>query len=889
MSVVDSTAPAVRTADPKPASVGLRARAVQFAGSRTKLLQSMRRRARYTAKAAKRRELNPETARYAEFCNTKAIQDDLVCYESYYGAGMICNPYAIFRRLVDDPRYAHLRHVWIIDEQEERDFLEQEFSASSNVSFVLRSSDEYYLALATAKFLVQNVTFPAFFAKRPGQVYVNTWHSITVKTLGYDQPNGNVETRNMIRNLLMSDYICSPNRFMTGIFRGSFKLQGLYPGKMIETGHARNDVTAAASRQEVLRKLRRRGIEVDPDKKIVLYAPTWRGATVGTVVSPAEEFEEFRRRLGARIDLDEYQLLLKPHHLSYRAMTDEERAAASYIPRTVDTNELLGAVDILISDYSSIYFDFMVTDRPVLFYLTDHDAYEKERGVYFAPEDLPGPVTDSVEQLGDWITRIDEIGAESAEKYAETKAWACEFDDGQASGRIVDIIFDQQPSDRVLTDFVDPERKRILFYVSELGANGVTSAFLTLLRHLADEPYDITVAGLLGKSAESKQNWRLIGTGDYPGRVILHFGGMTLAKDEVRGIEYVRRYGLDGPLPRYRYKPERALRREFVRWFGDVNFDYVIDFSGYGAIWPSVFAQQEGGRKLVWQHNDLGKDLANRAKRGLARYRSNPVSVTGLKSAYEQFDQVVACGEAIMHINRERLNSPTIDPKYTFADNLIDADRVRTLVDEETLTELDGNWIVARDIRSLTGRRDMVLLPNDPPAPESGEPYVTFVTMGRLAPEKNHSALITAFAGFASRHPNSRLFIIGHGDLYGALARKINRLDLAGRVVITGNLQNPFGVIKHCDCFVLPSKYEGNVMVVPEVRILGIPVIMSDFGSVSSASIPGGQLIVGTEAAALEQGLEAFVAGEVPGDYEFDIDGKNRESLRQFTRLLRGV
>jgi CDP-glycerol glycerophosphotransferase (TagB/SpsB family) len=138
------------------------------------------------------------------------IQPDVVLYEAYAGKGLQCNPHAIFRHLLAQPDLAHLRHVWVLNDLSAHRARQAEFAGHPRVRFVQFRSDAYFQHLATARFLVNNVTFPFEFTKRPGQTYLNTWHGVPMKQLGYEVPSGAFYSRNVVRNFLNADYLPEP-------------------------------------------------------------------------------------------------------------------------------------------------------------------------------------------------------------------------------------------------------------------------------------------------------------------------------------------------------------------------------------------------------------------------------------------------------------------------------------------------------------------------------------------------------------------------------------------------------------------------------------------------------------------------------------------------------
>ena len=130
------------------------------------------------------------------------------------------------------------------------------------------------------------------------------------------------------------------------------------------------------------------------------------------------------------------------------------------------------------------------------------------------------------------------------------------------------------------------------------------------------------------------------------------------------------------------------------------------------------------------------------------------------------------------------------------------------------------------------------------------------------------------------------LYIIGDGMLRTRLRRLCDRLGLSDRVIFTGNLSNPFAIMRRCDCFVFPSRYEGQGLVVLEARILGLPILVSNFSVVEDVCVPDGQLVVGMEEDDLYEGLCAYFRGEVPRDYQFDVEKYNRKAYAEFEHLF---
>ncbi len=379
-------------------------------------------------------------SKYASYWKRLKIKENQVLYESFYGRGMLCNPRALFLALLEDPRAKNMKHIWVLDDLSNHQSLIDEYKNFSNVSFVQFQSDEYRKALCTSKYVINNSTFPTYYTKKEGQIYINTWHGIPLKTMGYDMPNGKTEVANTIRNFLQTDYLISASPALTEMYRTAYKLEGIYSGRIIEAGYPRLDLLFRSDRKEVITKLQHYGVKVDPNKKIILYAPTWRGTSYSNPSQDISSYLDFKKNLEQYIDTSRYQILVKVHQRIYE-LFKEDLMGTFFIPATIDANEAMPAADILVTDFSSIYFDYLATGCPILFYIPDLDDYREQRDMYKNVDQLPGPVTKSVSELAGFINNIDSTEAPFREVYAREQKWANIVTDGQVSHRIVDSIF----------------------------------------------------------------------------------------------------------------------------------------------------------------------------------------------------------------------------------------------------------------------------------------------------------------------------------------------------------------------------------------------------------------------------------------------------------------
>lgn len=821
----------------------------------------------------KTNEYKSRRTKFAIAYEQNEIKDNVIFYEAYMGRGMLCNPYTIFCFLIERKEGEHYEHVWSIEDFEDNKAILSEYEQYSNVRFVKRESDEYIEALTTAKYLINNSTFPTYFTKKEAQIYINTWHGIPLKTLGYDLPKGNIEVSNTLRNFMMTDYLLSSSSFLTDIYRISYKLDGIYEGTIIEEGYPRNDIFYHYKKQNILTKMKHCGVNIKDNRKIILYAPTWKGKDFGNPELDLDEYFRFIREVEEKVDTTKYQVLVKPHQVVYQAIKDSEQVTHQFIPAILDTNEVLSVVDILVSDYSSIFFDYLVSGRPVLFYVPDLNEYKEYRGIYFETDQLPGPASKDLAEVTTWINEIEEVQKTYCSQYEKIKQQYCSYDNGSVTKRVCDIIFmnKKKKEYHVISDFSN-EKKKVFLYVSDLRQNGITQSFLSLLNLIDYEKFDITVM-IMNSRLEDRIERAL--TLNKNVRVLYRNSTYNASLKEDIRKEIVLKIGIKGIIGKA-LMPKKMFDREYRRCFGECTFDYAIDFTGYSSFFAMFLLHFKGGKKYIWLHNDLKSDCYRtvNGKRTLER------TLKVVFSTYPYFDKLVACSKAVMELNQKSLGSMKINHKFTYVRNSLSYNRILESMEKAEFIKMNGEEYYCKKEVSAEGQCiEKTLIP----APKKEE--INFVTMARLSPEKNQENLIRAFAKLHEREKNTKLFILGDGPLKEDLEAIIRECKVEGSVILTGNLTYPFPLIKKCNCFILPSNYEGQPMVLLEARVLEIPMVISNFYTAKDSFIENGQYVIKTTVDGIYKGMVAFIEGNVP-NYHFEPLKYNQEVYKEFERLF---
>ena len=369
----------------------------------------------------------------------RKIDDRLVYFQTFSGRGYSDSPKAMYEYMLQAPEYSDYRFVWSFREPEKYAFLEN--GRTRLVKFRTREDN---IALRTAKYWISNYRMLDHQHPRREQIYVQCWHGTPLKRLGYDLEssdnvmNSGAEIRNKYRtDAKKFSYLLSPSPFCTEKFASAWNLvKTKQTHKIIEEGYPRNDRLINSTPEERSELRKQLGVN---DKKVILYAPTWRdnqhtsgeGYTYKTEVN----FDKLQKDLG-----DEYVILFRAHYLVANSFDFEKyngfvRDVSSYS----DINELYIAADILVTDYSSVFFDYANLRKPIIFYMYDLEQYANElRGFYISLEELPGPIVRDENALLEAVRACDEWTPNK--KYDDFCAKYNPKDDGHASERVLKRI-----------------------------------------------------------------------------------------------------------------------------------------------------------------------------------------------------------------------------------------------------------------------------------------------------------------------------------------------------------------------------------------------------------------------------------------------------------------
>jgi CDP-glycerol glycerophosphotransferase len=392
--------------------------------------------------------------RYEWLTRGVALEPYTILFESYGGRSYTCSPKALFEALCEDRRFDGWRFIWSFKEPEEKESKNEAASLlKTRATLVKRMSKEYLRACACATYWITNNRVPEFLRPKPGQTYVQCWHGTPLKRLGFDvavDARAALNTASELAERFAIDaekwtWLLSPSPYASEHLTSAFGRGASRQSLVIEEGYPRNDALVTTLRSpeafEAIQAVRRR-FGISPKKRVLLYAPTWRDdsyqAGVGYTQNVLLNFDALQRELGT-----DWVVLLRAHYYIANRLDVEQWQDFVYdVSRVEDVNDLYVASDALLTDYSSVFFDYANTTRPLLFYWPDLNHYEdKVRGFYFDPASLPGPKCRTSEEVATALGDIDNWNARYGHAYEAFRQEFCPKDDGNATKRVIERLF----------------------------------------------------------------------------------------------------------------------------------------------------------------------------------------------------------------------------------------------------------------------------------------------------------------------------------------------------------------------------------------------------------------------------------------------------------------
>lgn len=343
--------------------------------------------------------------------------ETLVLFVSFMGKGFNDSPKVIYDYIRSHQEYSQYHCVWAFEDP----------SLFPDLESITIDTLKYFKTALKAKYWVTNTNIERGLSfKKKNQIFLNTWHGVALKHIGNDCP-GRKDF-----NFKTVNYLVVSGKYDERVCKSAFKAT---EDIFLRCGMPRNERLWHSTEDERIEIRNKLGIS--QEKKVILYAPTWRDSKDGGKsyeIKPPIHFDKWKKQLG-----EEYIVLFRAHHQTTKVLgiiyDDFVRNASDY----PDVNDLLIASDILITDYSAIAFDFCILCKPIFCYAYDYDTYLAERGTYFEMDDVyPNKICKTEEVLLDSIKRL-----KKEEEYKKTKRFREQFIEygGNATSVCVRALF----------------------------------------------------------------------------------------------------------------------------------------------------------------------------------------------------------------------------------------------------------------------------------------------------------------------------------------------------------------------------------------------------------------------------------------------------------------
>lgn len=866
---------------------------------------------------------------YFAMLEKRKLRENQILAESMHGVTIDGNIARILEVLTTDDDFSeYVIYLGVGQKLLEQVELFKKSPASETISWsrikpVLINSREYFEVLATSKYLINDTSFVHSFIKREGQVYLNTWHGTPLKNLGRSLVRERFSMGNVQKNFLASDVILFPNEHTERVICRDYYLDNFCSSHIARTGYPRNEVFFDEKTRIELRK--KYAFE---EKRVYVYLPTWRG-NMGLVEKEQQKAElrkqlqELDERLVAGGHEKDILVYVKLHPMLTDVMdTERYRVIRSYDPAQTSLYAFLQAADGLITDYSSVLFDFALTGRDIILYTYDEEDYIRNHGLYLSMDELPFTRVHTAAELAERILtenfrnpELSDGGLGEAEngnagentrenirknRYSEFINKFCPYDAPGSTKKLLIDLFSGAYKD--YPDVSYNGRDNVLIYGGDFIRNGITVSLLNLLKNLDTEEKNYMVLfemkeglafepalteipegiAVLGASPVRVQTiaealrtkvWEKSGVGKYAGKTgscYRNIGAKEAAK--IFGSPY-----RTDKEPAEAYTETGKDSGELTKPSTGLRIDCALHFTGYSPLYMLALESLPCPR-ILFVHNDMVREAqkpyampSELVADMYCSYDKVALITEGQRTCTENF--IRSFGRSIP----EKIRENTIKNSLVTVPNVFDYEMVKKRAAEKLVFDEETcSTHTIEQIESILGSGARVL-----------------INIGRFSPEKGQLRLIDAFEqAVDGTQPSGEaekpyLIILGsYGVIYNQLLERVRASKYKDNIIVIRAMRNPYPMLKRCSLFVLSSVYEGLPLTLMEADVLGVPCISTSVGAGPENFMRehGGRL-VDDSMEAIRDGIAEYFRGDVPALLNTDYAEMKRESLRKLLEI----
>lgn len=782
--------------------------------------------------------------RYTHYFKSLKIDEKAILLESQHGTEISGNMFYILKELTNNKEYDSYK-VYVCCRMGNKEKFEEMFQkyGIKRVEFLVLSTFKYMKVLASAKYLFNDNTFLPFFLKKEGQVYLNTWHGTPLKTLGKGIKNAMHGIGNAQKNFIAADYLLYPNTYTMEHMVEDYMLENVALGECVLAGYPRNTAFFNKNRgKEIIKELDLQG------KRVYAYMPTWRGS-VGNIDAKANAYFQYYLYELDKILGDDEIVYLNLHPIAKKDVDFNTFKHIRNFPAEYETYDFLNCAECLVTDYSSVFYDYAVTGKKIILFTFDEEDYFADRGVYKPLSELPFTKVKTVEDL---------LSEMRSPKNYDDKAFLeeyCAYDCPQATKALIDLAILGRKSEFVKeVPIAKNGKKNILLYLGNLDQNGITTSGVNLLNNLdpTENNYFVSFPAERGKLHQDTIASFPEGINYIPVQGVFNLG---LIKKKM-WLSFNRR--------KFPFTPMMASMKnewqyEINRIYGGAHFDSAIQFNGYETKMILLFSQFECNTG-IYVHSDMVKE---RELKGNQRK-------SVLKYAYRHYDKVALVTEDIKESTATFVRNTN---NFRIAHNIIAYDEIVR----------KGNGAIKFDKGVTQSNKELdeikKILDSD---------AKVVISVGRFSPEKDQKRMIDVFNKVWQENKNTYFIIIGgiqRDNIYDDLCKYVKTLPCKNNVILILSMTNPLPIVKKCDGFILASHYEGFGLVLVEADILGLPVVSTDITGPRTFMKKNNGTLVENSHAGVEEGFKLLIDGKVPM-LTSDYDEYNKNAIAEFKAII---
>ncbi|WP_186171463.1 glycosyltransferase [Vibrio chagasii] len=763
---------------------------------------------------------------FAVFYKRMRVKDNTILLESHQGKLLGDNSYYLAKYFIRERKDVKSYFVYDPDSVSLETLIANGFSKKTLVKF---ESIKYLYLLATSKYLVNDVVFRNYFIKKDNQIYLNMWHGTPVKKMGKNVASSPIYLFNSQRNFIQADILLASDDIQKRMFSKDYMVG---EEKVVMGGYPRTDAYFDNHTSS-------------SEKKSVCYLPTWRDFTSELDKDAyLSKLSNIISNINGNIPND-YELVVKLHPLENDYFEDNDIEGVRFLDNHENINEYLNnQVDVLITDYSSVIFDYAIKSKNIILYTHDFEEYSELRGVDLDLfESLPFKRIESEEKLSEVLNNLDMLSDSiSEEDYFEFNSKFNHYNTGDSCKRTADLLFSYQPIEGSIV-------RDALIFSGQLLNNGITTSLNNLLFN-KEFDRDRVFVNFIGSKVKV-ENYNNLSEISEKVSYLPMMGKMVLTPMEFITYSIIQNLNVTNDiLTRYL---DGIYNREIKRLYGKLEFKNVIHFTGYDKK-PAALYSRMLGHKTIFVHNDMKRELKTRGN----------FSAKDVFHAWNTFDNIAVVRESLYPVVKEFvLSNPD---KIKVVHNTVNLN----ICNEKICDNIDREIREARVIDSLTCSETKRV-----------------VTIGRLSPEKGHLRLIKAFEKVASDNTNISLYIVGgHGSCEDEIRERILSSEFSDRIFLITTITNPYPLLSKMDMFLLSSYYEGLPMVFFEAILSGVPVVSTDIPGPKEFLHKGYGKTVDNSVNGLVKAMDMLIEGDVDSSC-IDLSPFNDKALKEFDEIFK--